>query len=513
MSKAPSQAGSYSSYSYSAEDTYSGDSYDEESSSESEAEEVESDISYSEKNRREAEHEYSDTDSLDPDSRVYKMLHMFDKDMDDPLKHLSMKEKRVFLGGSKAEKLEQAKHPTIKYREAHVRGFIMDEERRIRLENRRMEEERYSRLEVMRERDERRRKQEAIRARDTARRGFELGERNSVEAAQSKHMELQLLFDHESGQKRDQEDKEYAMWLELEERRLFEADKEARRRAEAAAEEKFLTEEAKLTQWTVETMRQMGTIPGVDILEKKIPSEQRETATSVILRVRTPAPPDALLMADPLRLTPKELKKLEKKKKKLKALPFFDADLKRFRNVTVMKGERIGEKGGRELGRSLMQSVCSRMHTLDLSYCMVRVRGMSLIAEAFEKGYANEIVTLKLMANDLGAPAIEMLRKAFKAGWNQLKVLDLRKNVMYNEGACVMAHVILGNELPNLEKLLMQSNNIGDIGATAMCKACTAEKIELPQIQEVNLRFNKPSPKTLRLFQNCDWARFKFIQI
>jgi hypothetical protein len=504
--------GSLSSYSYSAEDTYSGDSYEEESSEESEIEE-ESDISYSEKNRRAGEHEYSETDSLDPESRMYKLMHMFDKDMDDPLAHLSMKDKKTFIAGTKEERLEHAKHPTIKYREAIVRGYIMDEERRIRLENRRMEEERYKRLEVMRERDERRRKQEAIQKRDKARRGFELAERNEVEASQSKHMELQRLWDQESGDKRDVEDREYAAWLELEERRLFEADKEARRRAEAAAEETFLSEEAKLTQWTVETMRQMGTIPGVDVTKKNIPSEQRETATSVVLRVRKPLPPDPLLLADPLRMTPKELKKLEKKKKKLKGLPFFDVDLKRFRNVTVMKGERIGEKGGRELGRSLMQSVCSRMHTLDLSYCMIRVRGISIIAEAFEKGYAAEITKLKLVANDLSAPAIGLLRKAFKAGWNQLKLLDLRKNVLYDSGACEVAHIILGMELPKLEKLLLQSNNIGDTGTTAVCKACTAEKVEMPNIQEVNLRMNSAKPKTLRLFQNCDWATYKFIQI
>lgn len=129
------------------------------------------------------------------------------------------------------------------------------------------------------------------------------------------------------------------------------------------------------TQWAIEKMRQMGTIPAVDIGEiffycilqtmlisctrftEKVPvaEEQRETALHVILRVRPPPDPKELQPPSEKELsamTEKQRKKaLQKHRKKMsKKPPFFDVDLKRYRNVQTIKGDRIGEKGGKELG-------------------------------------------------------------------------------------------------------------------------------------------------------------------
>ena len=193
--------------------------------------------------------------------------------------------------------------------------------------------------------------------------------------------------------------------------------------------------------------------------------------------------------------------------------PFFDVDLKRYRNAQSLKGDRIGEKGGKELGKSLAEQVCPRLHTIDLSWCLIRTRGCTALAEAFQGGYATGVHTLILSGNDLSATPMRALLAAFKSGWNQLLYLDLRKNCLYDDGACVIAHMILDGVLPKIKKLQLQSNSIGDTGGTAICKAFTAKKCTTPDIQEVNLRFNRMSAKCLRRFTNSDWSTHTFFQI
>jgi hypothetical protein len=81
---------------------------------------------------------------------------MFDKDMDNPLAHMSVAERKFFLMGDHEERLEITKHPTVKHREAIARGFVFEQERAQRLRKRKEEEDRYERLEMMKVREEHR---------------------------------------------------------------------------------------------------------------------------------------------------------------------------------------------------------------------------------------------------------------------------------------------------------------------------------------------------------------------
>ena len=178
-----------------------------------------------------------------------------------------------------------------------------------------------------------------------------------------------------------------------------------------------------------------------------------------------------------------------------------------------MRGERIGEKGGRELAFAMRDGVCPRLHTLDLTWNLVRTRGMCALAEAWRDGCAKEIRTLVLSGCDIGPIPMRSLRAAFESGWTQLVHLDLRKNLLGDEGSCTVAHCILQGLLPKMRKLLLQSNQIGDAGCSAVCKAITAEKVGCPDIEQVNLRFNRMSPLQLRRFASSAWARHPALQV
>jgi len=367
-------------------------------------------------------------------------------------------------------------------------------------------------------REEHRLKMEEVRSDDRKRYAHELKERNQQEAAAEKFVQLQRKWNWDLGIQRDKKDQEYQEWLAIEEVRLAEREKETRRNGENVAERAYLDAEAMQTQWTIEKMRQAGTIPAVDIDKVPVPQEQRETALHVVLRVRPPQDPKELeppSEEELLQLTEKQRKKVMQKyrKKMSKKPPFFDVDLKRYRNAQTIKGERIGEKGGKELAKSFLDQVCPRLHSIDLSWCLIRTRGCCALAESFEQGFATGVHTLNLSGNDLSATPMRGLLKAFKSGWNQLLYLDLRKNCLYDDGACVIAHMILEGVLPKIKVIKLQSNSIGDTGGSAICKAFTAQNCTTPDIEEVNLRFNRMSAAQLRRFTNSDWSTHTFFQI
>ena len=163
------------------------------------------------------------------------------------------------------ERLEVSKHPTIKHREAIARASIFDQERQQRLTKRNEEDRRYKRLEVMRVREEHKIKMEKVREMDRQRYAHELKERNEKKLAAEKFVALRQGWNWQVGVKRDKEESEYQAWLAAEESQLAMEEKERRRDAEAAAERAYLDAEAMQTQWTIEKMRQIGTIPAVDI--------------------------------------------------------------------------------------------------------------------------------------------------------------------------------------------------------------------------------------------------------
>lgn len=178
-----------------------------------------------------------------------------------------------------------------------------------------------------------------------------------------------------------------------------------------------------------------------------------------------------------------------------------------------MRGERIGEKGGKELAAAMREGVCPRLRELDLTWNLVKTRGLCALAAAWVDGAGKEIKVLVLQGNALGPIPIRALASAFAAGWNQLESLDMRKNDLGDEGACTLAHAVLGGNLPQLRVLLLQSNAIADAGVMAVCKAFTAEHLYSPHIEHVNLRFNRVTPAALRRFSHSARALHPALQL
>ena len=503
----------------------------------------------------------------------YKLRHPFHKNKHkhvDPLAQYTKEEKITFMFGDSEERAERTKHQTQRWFESLAREKRATDARSSRLGKIEEQEDRFERLERMREFAARKKYAREMKEKDAARYKHETAMRDAEDAAHDTRMK----FFAAAGYGREKKAYEKKVAADRKgthhDRMQFEHDRQRRRMRELGAEQAYLDAEAAQTQWVVERMRQCGTIPGVPAPPAKLPVEQRETATTVVLRplpeperaaeagksglqaalaavrmVRVEQAQAAELAehkaADEAALQQMileqdaeaaeaeeaaegaddegggggEKKKRVRKKRevKKKRKPFFDVDLKRFRNAEVMRGERIGEKGGRELAFALRDGVCPRLHTLDLTWNLVRTRGTCALAEAWRDGCAKEIRTLVLCGCDIGPIPMRSLRSAFEAGWTQLVHLDLRKNLLGDAGACTVAHCVLQGLLPRVKKLLLQSNQIGDPGCTAVCKAITAEKVGCPDIEQVNLRFNRMSPLQLRRFASSAWARHPALQV
>jgi len=187
---------------------------------------------------------------------------------------------------------------------------------------------------------------------------------------------------------------------------------------------------------------------------------------------------------------------VKKKKKSKRQKQFFTSELKRFRNVTEMKGEEIGEKGGVALGRELLAGVCPRMAKLDLSWNFLKFQGTAMLLDAFGRGAAAGITYLDLRANHIDERGIAGLRKAMdKGALPNMTHLDIRQNSFGDEGAKIVAHMVLSGVLGNLEVLRCDSCQIRDIGMGAMYKAFSAQSIKflMPHLEYVSVKNNHPS--------------------
>ena len=163
------------------------------------------------------------------------------------------------------------------------------------------------------------------------------------------------------------------------------AAKEAARLAAEAREAKAVAAEAsrvadeRLTQETLKYMRVAGTIAGVNAPEAEEPGVARETDAALTLRVRPGADaahPDPAKKDDAKRAPAKEdlrenmdymVTKDAAGDRKKKNVPFFTVELRRFRNVTTMKGEKLGPTGAKQLVKELVAGACPRLASLDLA--------------------------------------------------------------------------------------------------------------------------------------------------
>jgi len=166
-----------------------------------------------------------------------------------------------------------------------------------------------------------------------------------------------------------------------------------------------------------------------------------------------------------------------------------------------MKGDKIGERGGRALGRDLMAGVCPRLKKIDLAWNVMKFNGTKMLIDAFAKGCGSKVTHLDLRANHIDARGISNLRAAIEKGaLPSLTHLDLRQNSFGDEGAKIVAHMVLSGAFKKVEYLRVDSCQIRDGGMRALILAFSAKSMGelMPNVEFVSVKNNNPSVDLLR---------------
>lgn len=280
-------------------------------------------------------------------------------------------------------------------------------------------------------------------------------------------------------------------------------------------------------------MRKAGIIAGANPPEPVEEDPQRETNATVILVERPPTP--ELLDENGVVIVKKKKKKKKVRLKTEQILraaatdilsslvtrthssfpsplfvqnqgvrrQFFTVDLKRFRNVEVMKGDGIGEKGGTALGRELVAGVCPRLHKIDLGWNSLKFKGTQTLMDAFARGCASGVTWLDLRANHIDERGIQGFKVAMEKGaLPNLVHLNLSQNSFGDAGAKIIAHMVLGELLQTIENIRLDSCQVRDLGLSALFKAFNAKSIFslMPNLKLVSVKNNHPSTAIVKQF-------------
>jgi hypothetical protein len=83
-----------------------------------------------------------------------------------------------------------------------------------------------------------------------------------------------------------------------------------------------------------------------------------------------------------------------------------------------------------------------------------------------------------------------------------LKLLDLRENELGDEGATVIAHMLIGGSIRNIQELLLQRNSISDIGFRKIVTVLLSTHDSVcPLLEKCSLNENKVSSHVKLSFQ------------
>ncbi|OQS01599.1 hypothetical protein ACHHYP_00600 [Achlya hypogyna] len=233
--------------------------------------------------------------------------------------------------------------------------------------------------------------------------------------------------------------------------------------------------------------RQCGMLPALRTPPPVVRKDELETTTVLLLRLAPPRPPEP-----------------DGRAHKLKSL--FTVNLKRFRHVEKCTGDRIGERGAVELGKSLLTGACPRLHELNLAWNDIKLRGVTSLAEAFAQGACGQLTTLDLRANSLNAASLQLLLDALGAGGlPKLLHLVFAGNAIGDRGGKAVAHAFLQGALRHLATIDLKSNMIKSDGCRAIFNAFTADCFDRfgPSLQLIDLRRNQITQAAALTFVPC----------
>ncbi|RHZ13723.1 hypothetical protein DYB37_004264 [Aphanomyces astaci] len=248
--------------------------------------------------------------------------------------------------------------------------------------------------------------------------------------------------------------------------------------------------------------RKIGTLPAIHSPSRIKHPEQMETVTTLVLRLAdahiSPSPEPTHDAPHTTTTIPHE--------KATRHKTLFTVNLKRFRHVEQCQGDKIGERGCVEFGKSLLTGACPRLKELNLGWNAIKYRGMASLAMSFSRGGGSQLTLLDLRANSLDATALRTLFDAMgHGGVPELQTLILSGNMLGDLGGKAIAHAYLKGLFGTLRLVDVKSNGIRNDGCRAMFTAFTADCFSrlAPKLELLDMRRNCINQITAESFVPC----------
>lgn len=181
----------------------------------------------------------------------------------------------------------------------------------------------------------------------------------------------------------------------------------------------------------------------------------------------------------------------------------FDIDLSLYREVQVLRCENIGERGALCLAAEFVRGACPSLQILNLNRCQITTRGFGRLLNGVRLARLDNLVTLQLRGNQLGARSVEYIHNALEKGaLSNVTLLDLRENELGLEGAYAMASLLISGIVVTLREIKLQRNNFGNEGFAHMVNVLRSIHDEkCRQIESVKLGENGATVDVISEFE------------
>lgn len=180
----------------------------------------------------------------------------------------------------------------------------------------------------------------------------------------------------------------------------------------------------------------------------------------------------------------------------------FDVDLSLYREVQVLRCERLGERGALCLAAEFVRGACPNMTTLNLNRCQITTRGFGRLLTGVRLARLDNLVSLYLRGNQLGARSVEYIHSALEKGaLSNVTLLDLRENELAVQGAHALATMFFSGIVVTLRDIRVQRNNFGDEGFAHIVNVMRSiHDVKCPQVVSLRVGENNASVAVVEEF-------------
>ncbi|KAG6623415.1 mitochondrial protein [Phytophthora cinnamomi] len=250
--------------------------------------------------------------------------------------------------------------------------------------------------------------------------------------------------------------------------------------------------------------RRCGILPAINTPAAPPPEEQDETSAVLILRINGAPisnPSNNIESSPSFGRGVTSMSRMPAQKRQ-----FFTLNLKRCKHVIELRGERIGDRGAKELARSLLTGACPRVKSIHLGWNLVKYSGIAALADCFTRGACSQLQELDLRCNNIDSKAFATLLTALEKGaLPELLDIGLQGNLLGDEGARAIAHAFFRGTLRALRQIDIRQNRIHNDGILALWNVFTAPNFRrfCPKLELLDMRRNDAHGALTRSFCPC----------